>query len=54
MLLVPDFPDPDVEILSAEYLFAIVTEPVQTPATKEEVLVGLIVPERSVRVFELV
>jgi hypothetical protein len=50
-LLVPDFEDPDVLSEIPEPDEESVTEPVQTPATNAEVIVGLIVPDDTVRVF---
>jgi hypothetical protein len=48
---VPDFEEPDVLIVSTEPDAESDTEPVQTPATNAEVLVGLIVPEDTVKVL---
>jgi hypothetical protein len=50
-LLVPDFEEPDVPIVIPEPDAESDTEPVQTPATKAEVLIGLIVPEDPVKVL---
>jgi hypothetical protein len=50
-LLVPDFEEPDVPIVVPEPDADSVTEPVQTPATNAEVLMGLIVPEDTVKVL---
>ena len=50
-LLVPDFEEPDVPIVVPELDAESETDPVQTPATNEEVIVGLIVPEEAVRVL---
>jgi hypothetical protein len=50
-LLVPDFEEPDVPTVIPEPDAESETEPVQTPAANAEVLVGLIVPEDTVRVL---
>ena len=50
-LLVPDFEEPEVPIDIAEPDAERVTEPVQTPATNADVLVGLIVPDDTVKVL---
>jgi hypothetical protein len=48
-LLVPDFEEPDVPIVIPEPDADSDIEPVQTPATNAVVLVGLIVPEDTVK-----
>jgi hypothetical protein len=50
-LLVPDFEEPDVPTVIPEPDAESDTEPVQTPATNLEVLVGLIDPEDTVKVL---
>jgi hypothetical protein len=50
-LLVPDFEDPDVLIVIPGLDAERVTEPVQTPDENAVVLVGLIVPEDTVKVL---
>jgi hypothetical protein len=50
-LLVPDFEEPDVPIVVPEIDAESETDPVQTPPTNAEVLMGLIVPEDAVRVL---
>jgi hypothetical protein len=50
-LLVPDMLLPVVEIVIPVPDLVSVTEPVQTPAVNALVLVGLMVPEDTVRVF---
>jgi hypothetical protein len=49
--LVPFLPPPVVEIVAPVPALLTETDPVQTPATKAEVLVGLIVPREYVRAF---
>jgi len=51
VLLVPDLLEPDVEIVIPEPTPVTVTEPVQTPLEKTPVLVGLIVPEETLKVL---
>jgi hypothetical protein len=51
VLLVPDFEEPVVTIVIPEPDVESVTEPVQTPAANAPVLVGLIVPEDTVKVL---
>ena len=49
--LVPDLPEPDVEIVIPEPAPVNVTEPVQTPLEKAPVVVGLMVPVETLKVF---
>jgi hypothetical protein len=50
-LLVPDFEDPEVLIVIPGLDAERVTEPVQTPDENVPVLVGLMVPEDTVKVL---
>jgi hypothetical protein len=50
-LLVPVFEEPDVPIVVPELDAKSETDPVQTPPTNAEVLIGVIVPEDAVRVL---
>jgi hypothetical protein len=50
-LLTPDFEEPEVPIVIPKPDPESVTEPAQTPAANAEVLVGLIVPEDTVKVL---
>ena len=49
--LVPDMPEPVVVIVTFVLASVNVIEPVQTPLEKFPVLVGLIVPVETLRVF---
>lgn len=51
LLLVPDLPPPLVEIEMPVPAWESVTWPVQTPATNAVVVVGVIVPEDTVKVL---
>ena len=51
VLLVPDSPPPDVDIEMPVPALVSVTEPVQTPAANAPVVVGMMVPEDTVKVL---